>query len=339
VLPGLEEASDGPRMVSALSALLDQPIDACLPTLVRYRSGTRAVVRYTLRNSIPSAGIYRDTVPYRDTVLYGKIASSSDSTRLWTNLATIHHRAAQTPDMPDVAETVGVISRLAMVVQHAATGTPLRDRLFGSAVTQSDALSALNRAGRHLAAFHHNGQPPTTVRTLSGDTASIRTSLSTVSLANAELANRIAMGLDQLDQQELDDGALVASHGSFRADHLLLEDGNYQAAASRATVIDIDGYCAAAPERDAANLLAFITWKAIRQPEHRALVALAREAFSAGYRSAGPALDSDRLRSFLAVCMLRIAVGRFRNLTVAEWPMVPTLVDTAIAEVTNRTAP
>lgn len=330
-LAGLDEASNPTRMGGHLSTLLNERLDACQSAVVRYRAGARAVFRYTVAMASSSAERGGDAV------LYGKMDAAGPDW-LWSTVGGLRTRAAKHHDMPGVAKPLGVVSGLGMVVQHAATGTPLRDRLFGSAATESDALLALFEAGRQLAAFHDSGEPPATSRNLHRDVAATRASLSAVALADPALAEQLAMNLDVLEALELDDCPLVPSHGSFRADHLLLGDDGGQVGDHRATVIDVDGFCASVPERDAANLLAFIEWKAIRQPEYQGLAAQAEKALRAGYRSRRPALDGDRLHSFLSACMLRIAAGRFRNLTVTEWPMVPGLVDAAIALIPGRSA-
>jgi hypothetical protein len=115
---------------------------------------------------------------------------------------------------------------------------------------------------------------------------------------------------------------LFASHGALRTDQVYTSPG-------RVTLLDLDGYCSSHRSRDIGNLLAYLRWKAIRQPQYRAHVAEGRRAFQAGYARSGHAPAEDAIRRAEAISLLKIAGRRFRNLSVHEWPRVPALIDTA----------
>ena len=112
------------------------------------------------------------------------------------------------------------------------------------------------------------------------------------------------------------------SHGSLRTDHVLL-------CRDAPALVDLDGWCAAEPARDIGNLFAYLRWRAIRQPQHGEVVKQVRQAAAEEYRRAGGLLDEPGVAFFEAVSLLRIAGRRYRSLTVAEWPLVPALVDAA----------
>jgi aminoglycoside phosphotransferase (APT) family kinase protein len=121
--------------------------------------------------------------------------------------------------------------------------------------------------------------------------------------------------------------AVCAGHGAFRAGQLVARDDDAVA------VLDLDGFCAADPARDAGNFCAYLAWKAIRDPASASATARARAAFLAGHAATGPDLDPDSLAVHQATSMARIAGRRFTNLAVDEWPAVPTLLGEAAALV------
>jgi Ser/Thr protein kinase RdoA (MazF antagonist) len=98
-------------------------------------------------------------------------------------------------------------------------------------------------------------------------------------------------------------------------------------------MIDLDGFCLANPARDVGNFLAYLCWKAIRQPEHATFVECAGQAFLNGYLEAGGDLDDRWLDLYQAASLLKIAGRRFRSLTFIEWPLVKHLIDAALAVI------
>jgi hypothetical protein len=118
--------------------------------------------------------------------------------------------------------------------------------------------------------------------------------------------------------------APVASHGAFRTDQLMIEDG-------RLVLIDLDSFCWANRARDIGNFLAYLSWKAIRRPQQAALIERAGRLFLDGYATVGPALDHCWLALYRAASMLKIVGRRFRSLNYKEWPMAPQLLTAAAA--------
>jgi aminoglycoside phosphotransferase (APT) family kinase protein len=94
--------------------------------------------------------------------------------------------------------------------------------------------------------------------------------------------------------------------------------------------LDLDGFGWSDPARDVGNLLAYLRWKALREPRHTRVVAEGRHAFLTGYTARRGALSERHLAAYEAVSMLRIAGRRYRNLAMTEWPLVPRLVDAAL---------
>jgi len=97
----------------------------------------------------------------------------------------------------------------------------------------------------------------------------------------------------------------------------------------RLAMIDLDSYCLANPARDLGNFLAYLCWKAIRQPEHAEFIERAGQAFLSGYLNVQKDIDERWLSVYQAASLLKIAGRRFRSLTYREWPLVIHLIHAA----------
>jgi hypothetical protein len=96
----------------------------------------------------------------------------------------------------------------------------------------------------------------------------------------------------------------------------------------------MDSYGWADPARDVANLLAYLRWRAIRQPSSTHTVARVRAAFLEGYgEAAASPLDLDSVRVFEAASMLKIVGRRYRSLAADEWERLPALLDAALVQL------
>jgi hypothetical protein len=122
----------------------------------------------------------------------------------------------------------------------------------------------------------------------------------------------------------LPDGPQVASHGAIRLDQFIVgSDG-------RMGLVDFDGFCAAAPGRDVANLLAYLEWRSIRFPEQAILLAAAERGWTEGYREADGRLPPARsLAAYRAASLLKIAGRSLRSLRYGEWQHLPALLERA----------
>ena len=99
----------------------------------------------------------------------------------------------------------------------------------------------------------------------------------------------------------------------------MIEDGEL-------VMIDLDGFCWANPARDLGNFMAYLRWKAIRQPHNAAFIERGGQMFLDGYRASGVAIDDEWLRRYTADSLLKIMGRRFRSLTAKEWELVPNLL-------------
>jgi aminoglycoside phosphotransferase (APT) family kinase protein len=118
--------------------------------------------------------------------------------------------------------------------------------------------------------------------------------------------------------------APVASHGALRTDQFMIEQ-------DLIALIDLDSFCWANPARDIGNFLAYLRWKAMRQPHYATFIERGERAFLAGYATARAIPVKEWLVHYEAVALLKIVGRRFRNLVVQEWPLAVRLLDVALA--------
>jgi hypothetical protein len=95
-------------------------------------------------------------------------------------------------------------------------------------------------------------------------------------------------------------------------------------------MIDLDTFCNAERERDAANLLAYLRWRALRGKQPPGDEQRAREAFLSAYTAGAAALDPSRLALYEAASLLKIATRRCRALATEQWSRLPELVRAAL---------
>lgn len=310
-LPGLREAADGEAVRQRLSLLLGRPVSTCSVMPVRYRPGSRCVLRYDVTTAEGSSALYGK-------VLRGNVSAISDA------VAALAGRAHDDASLPAVAPVLGRVPELGLVVQAAVGGRPLDD-----AAGQPD-LHLWHAVGHQLARLHRLPPAGLLARRTEADLADVRDGLPAVEQATASLADRLERLLDGLTADAPGPGTCT-THGALRTDQVRL-DGE------RLVLLDLDDLCRAPGERDVANLLAYLRWRAVRRPRLAAQLGRAGAAVLDGYRDAGGLLDPDVLGWYSRLSLLKIAARRYRRLEVGEWDLVPRLLDEADRAV-HRAAP
>jgi hypothetical protein len=316
-LVGLAEAADGAAMIDRLAPLVAHPVVVCSAEPVSYRPGEHCVLRYDLWAE-PAGG--------DQTTLFAKVYAAG-ATAVATTLADLH-RCGRRSGAFSVAAPLAVVPELGLVVQAAAEGQSLGHRLFSPGSSARVRRAAAGAAGRALAALHGCAGPVGPVRSLAEEVEDLRRQARVVARVDAELGRGVDAVLDELDRRSAADAAPVPAHGSFRPDHVILDGTQVQ-------LIDLDGYGWAEPTRDAGNLLAYLRWRALRDPRWAPAVADSRAGFLAGYAGADE-LDGERCALHEAVSAVKIVVRRFRRLAVSEWAVVPELVEAASALLRGR---
>jgi hypothetical protein len=286
----------------------------CAVTPIRYKPGLRCTLRYDLSTS---AG----PQPY-----FGKLLAQN-SERLMRVISTLYQASQMIPEMPRIAQPIAYWPELGMVIQSAITGAELHQYAFDVQVDMAKRQRWMTMAGASLAALHNFTLHDFTGadglrRTLWDDLSDLREYSAHLEIAEPELAARFDQAIDDLatSAQGRTEVAPVASHGALRTDQFMIEH-------DLLALIDLDSFCWANPARDIGNLLAYLRWKAMRQPHYATFIERAERAFLAGYATVRALPAKEWLVHYQAVVLLKIVGRRFRNLAVQEWPLAVRLLD------------
>lgn len=308
LLPWLGEAADPARVAPRFAALLGGPIAACRAAPVRYRPGARCVFRYELDG------------PGGRAVVFGKLLREG-ADALADTLAALHRASQAVAALPQVLPPLAFWPELRLVLQAEVAGrAELNDLAFSPEVAPETRERWLREAGARLAGLHA-AELAAPARSLQADLEELREYLGPMTAADSALAARYAVAVARVAELAgaAAEPAPVPSHGAFRTDQFLIQGGQL-------VLIDLDGFCRANAARDVGNFLAYLRWKAIRQPERAALFEQAGRLLLEGYRAARPAADLGWLDVYQAASLLKIAGRRYRSLTVKEWPLTPALI-------------
>jgi len=309
-LPWLALATDPQVMRERFGALLDTPIESCLIAPVRYRPGVRCVFRYDLRSAAGGQ------------TFFGKLIGQGAEESMAT-IAALHDARASFPAMPRVLPPLAYLPELHLLVQaEVAGGAELNDLAFDLAEDAATRERWLRDAGARLAGLH-GCDVAGPARTMADDLDELREYIPPMSAVDPALAQRYTAAIERIAGAGAHgEPALVASHGAFRTDQFMIEDGEL-------VMIDLDGFCWANPARDLGNFMAYLRWKAIRKPHDAAFIEHVGQVFLDGYRAAGRSIDDGWLARYTADSLLKIAGRRYRSLTAKEWHLVPRLLEAA----------
>ena len=289
--------------------------DPALPGLREVLAGGARVVSYK-----PGASCVVELGSDR----FGKLVPPRELAGLCAAFDALGRIAALDDEAPTVPAIHDADRRLGLLVMARVSGPPLRDVVRTSPPDATVSCAALGAA---LAAMHRHSHTALPPHEPADDDGEVRRCLPAARAAAPAVADRIEGLLDRASARaEIDLGPLGPAHGALRTDQVIV-------AAGRPALVDLDGACAAPPERDVANLAAYLWWRGLRWPSDvHTLAALADTVIRAwGMVPDAAPLDADRLRTWRALSLLKIAGRRYRNLTIAEWPLVPRLLDEAAA--------
>ena len=281
---------------------------------VRYKPGNHCVFRYEI-----------DTASGRQ-VYYGKLFSK-DGDWLTEILLKAYTASEADHNMPRIPKPVAYWPDLQLMVQPAVTGgVEFRTFSFDSYQDLSVREAWMRIAGTSTAAMHASGIQGGRLRTFADELEGLEEYTSMVAKINPKLEARFRQTMAELADMahSLPEPPTVPAHGALRTDQFILQGDHL-------VMIDMDSFCRSNPARDLGNFLAYMCWKAIRQPEHAAFVEQAGQSFLGGYLDSGGEVDDLWLGLYQAASLLKIAGRRFRSLTFREWPLVPHLLDAAVA--------
>jgi hypothetical protein len=314
-LPGLGPALDAEVMRARFAALqggaiATDSIRECAIATVRYKPNVSCVLRY------------RITAVGGEASVFGKLVAGR-ARELASTLAGLETVSGSEPLMPRIPTLVGFWPDLELVAQLAAPGQSLGTAIFDRGSRAAVRRRLMRRAGHALGAFHTCVDAPAARRTLSDDLVELQGYRELFVRLAAELAGSFDHSVDALATlaRDLPEPAAVASHGALRT-------GHYLVGRSDMALIDLDGFCSANAARDVGNLLAYLDWLTIRNPNAASLVKEAERDFLAGYEAVAK-LPTDWLPIYRTASMLKIAGRRLRSLSFDEWGLLPALLGCA----------
>ena len=277
---------------------------------LRYKPRLRCSLRYELETQ--SGG----------QVLFGKMLARGGEL-LMSTLGQLDRQSRELAAMPRIAPPLVYWADMRLLLQRAvAGGDELHSIAFDQQRSVIERVALMHTAGERLAGLHSAGRPPGPIRTLRDDVDELSGYTRAIAAPDSELAREYSFEVRRLTEAEEAGHESVPSHGAFRTDQFMIQDGEL-------VLIDLDGYCWAEPSRDIGNLFAYIGWKAMRQPQHMAFVEQATDHFLQGYSSVRELPDERRIALFEAASRLKIAGRRYRSLSWREWPLVPLLIESS----------
>ena len=322
-LPWLAKATDMKEMQQRFSELPGYGDQLKLWEIfpVRYKPGLHCVIRYTAQT------------PNGNKMFYGK-SFTGNAERLMKTVMDLDKASHENPDMPLISSPIAVWPDMEMILQDAVpNGIEFTHFIYDQRYDVSVRESWLVKAGRALGVFHNNSTAPSETKTIYDDLDDLHEYTSIIAKVKPDLAVKYEEVIQQIISKvdHFTEPEPVASHGAMRTDQFLLQG-------DRLAMIDLDSYCWANPARDLGNFLAYLCWKAIRQPEHAEFIERAGRAFLEGYLTVQGDIDKRWLSVYQAASLLKIAGRRFRSLTFLEWPLVIHLIQAAFSAITEDLA-
>ena len=272
---------------------------------VRYKPGLHCVMRYTVHT------------PAGNKMFYGKSFTGNAAQRMQT-ITELHKVSQEAMDMPQISVPVAVWPEMEMILQAAVpNGIEFTHFIYDQRYDTSVRESWMRKAGRALGEFHNNATAAAETKTVYDDLQDLHEYTVIMGKVRADLATKYEEVIQQINNKvnQFQEPKSVASHGAMRTDQYIIQG-------DRLAMIDLDGYCWANPARDLGNFLAYLCWKAIRQPEHAEFIERAGRAFLEGYLTVQGDIDERWLSVYQAASLLKIAGRRFRSLTYREWPLI-----------------
>jgi aminoglycoside phosphotransferase (APT) family kinase protein len=288
---------------------------------VRYKPGLHCVIRYTVQT------------PSGKDVFYGK-SFSGHAEQLMNALIDLHKSSQENEDMPRISAPVAVWPEMEMILQTAVPdGIEFTQFIYDPAYEVSEREDWIVKAGRALGVFHNNSNAPSETKTVYDDLQDLHEYTVIIAKVRPDMAVKYEEVIQLILTKvgHFKEPKSVASHGAMRTDQYILQG-------DRLAMIDLDSYCWANPARDLGNFLAYLCWKAIRQPEHAEFIERAGRDFLEGYLTVQGDIDKRWLSVYQAASLLKIAGRRFRSLTFLEWPLVIHLIQAAFSAITEDLA-
>jgi aminoglycoside phosphotransferase (APT) family kinase protein len=214
-----------------------------------------------------------------------------------------------------------------MAVDGRSASSVLRD----ATLPAQNRVDLANRLGGLLADLHTLTGVSVPVRTAADHLRAVIDLMPAVRTLDAALADRLCGLLNRLEQTlPLRDHRDVVIHGAFRPGQVVVDD------AGLLYVLDLDGVSRGDAAQDLGTASAHLSWDAIRQPSQGVQFGLVDQALLTGYGARGLAVHRASLTWWRAAALAQIAARRFRRLEIADWDLVPQLIELAESLIDGR---
>jgi hypothetical protein len=330
-LPWLAAAVD-PIAMAARLATMAVEVTAVRPSLsgwqvtpLRYRAGDRCALHY----SHPAA----DQTPG----YFGKLLRRPHPQRV-AALSTLVDLADQEPTLPRLPRPLAHWPDLHLSIQPAISGSEFHRVVFDKAQPVVERLQWFCHMGAKVAALHSLPPLALPTRPLTDEWPELLAAQPLIErlLPTLTMPYITTLATLQATASLLPTVTPVVCHGALRTDQFLLRQTDQQTTAeAELLLIDLDTLCLADPACDLGNCLAYLYWKALRQPQYAYFIERASAAFLAGYLTLRRLPDLLSLAFYQALSLIKIAGRRFATLSYREWPLTPALVQSAATLLAN----
>ena len=304
-LPALTAAADPAEVARRLEPVLGEPVE-CVVEPVRYRPGSRCVLRYDVVGASGSSTFFAKAL---QPDAYARIAAL--------------HTEPSVKAAGLVAEMVAWWPDLHVVVGRSIEGRSASSILSDPDVPADAKIRLGQDLGDLLARFHDLPVEPDSSWSADQQVITLADAMAAVECADPAIGIRLGAILDTLAASMPEPGDRILGHGSFRAGQVVVTpDG-------RPVLLDVDEVRRSDREQDLGVALAHVTWQGIRHPNQQKELLQAESALLESYEKAAGELRPEALRWWRAAGLVQVAVRRFRRLEVSSWRMTDTLAEAA----------
>lgn len=273
-LPGLAHAMN-PTVVAPILGVASEAVAV---EVVRYRPEFDAMLRYVANG---------------ETIAYGKVASGERSIVAFAALTAISDLLRVASSNLLIPEPLGAIPDAGLLLQRPVPGLPLAGNR-----SKPEFAGVLKVAAEALATIHTSAVPLGSAYTLDDHIARLESWLDDFGYSAVPLLLSMRKLLTHIKtrKEQVPAGKLVPSHGDFKYDQFLLDDGRY-------SLIDFETFCRAEAAFDAGCFCAHLPASLPVDWEEAAVAEGLRRRFLEDYAEAAGGLDRRRAALYEAVSL------------------------------------
>jgi hypothetical protein len=258
ILPQLTDPEESrvllERSISAGSpAYRDIRIQACQPTVLNYKPGSRCTIRYDLGYADADSG------KGWPTIAIAKVYRAQKGEQAYGGMVALWHSPLSSSQVVGIAEPLAYIPELKLLVQTALGEEQTLEELLRATLPNDDPaayrrLEGFVRATAvGLAELHLSGARTSESTTWDDRITTIPEAIERIAAVAPDVAEAVQPLFERLQQRAASYPAdpLVPSHGTFDSDQVLI-------AQERIGFIDFDSFCMAEPALDVGHFRAAI---------------------------------------------------------------------------------